>query len=166
MINAKNRKTYLLNIGFYLICESLCKSVLSVVKNNDSPRITPIYNSLSPTGKWNLYSTFNIQNSKFLPLTLYWRAVTSPEPLTRFVQLIGPDGRIYGQEDASPDQGNYPTGLWQPGEIVVETINLPVETGRPAGRYILHVGLYRPGPGERLALAGGGDHVELPLPGW
>jgi hypothetical protein len=98
-----------------------------------------------------------------LPITLYWQAITSPEPLTRFVQLIGPDGQLYGQQDSAPDGGLYPTHHWQPGEVVVETVNIPVKPDRPAGPYTLHVGLYRPTTGERLGLPAGGDHVEIRL---
>jgi hypothetical protein len=105
----------------------------------------PITNSLSP----------------HLSLTLYWQAITTPEPLTRFVQLIGPDGMIYGQHDSAPDLGLYPTDHWQPGEVVVETVTVPVQANRPPGAYRLHVGWYRPASGERLPVRQGGDHIEI-----
>jgi uncharacterized membrane protein len=96
-----------------------------------------------------------------LTITLYWQAITTPPTLTRFVQLIGPDGQIYGQNDSAPDRGHYPTHLWQPGEVVVETITLPLQPDHPAGDYTLHIGLYRPNTGARLPLTLGGDHVEI-----
>jgi hypothetical protein len=94
-------------------------------------------------------------------VTLYWRAVALPERLTRFVQLVGPDGQVYGQQDAAPDNGQYPTSGWQSGEVVSETVTFAAVPERPAGEYRLHVGLYRPDTGERLPLTGGGDHVEI-----
>ena len=100
-----------------------------------------------------------------LSLSLYWQAVSTPESLTRFVHYVGPDGRLYGQHDSVPDDGNYPTDLWQPGEVVVETVTFPVERERPGGSYSLHVGLYRSPAGERLRLEAGQDHVEIPLLG-
>ncbi len=110
--------------------------------------------NLQPTG----------QSAPHLSLTLTWQALTTPETLIRFVQLVGPDGRVYGQNDSNPDEGNYPTRLWQPGEVVVETVTFPLQTGRPSGQYTLHVGLYRPETGQRLPLLAGGDHVEIPGP--
>jgi hypothetical protein len=99
-----------------------------------------------------------------LSLTLYWQALSTPESLTRFVHYVGPDGRLYGQHDSAPDDGNYPTNLWQPGEVVVETVTFPVEPERPGGSYSVHVGLYRSPAGERLTLETGEDHVEIPFP--
>jgi hypothetical protein len=102
-----------------------------------------------------------------LTLTLYWQAVDNPENLTRFVQFVGPDGGpsglVYGQNDSAPDYGNYPTHLWQPGEVVVETVMFPVQAERPPGNYTLHIGLYHPDTGQRLPLISGGDHVEIPV---
>ncbi len=103
--------------------------------------------------------------SPALSISLYWQAVSRPPHLTRFVQLIGPDGLVYGQHDSTPEDGHYPTDLWQPGEVVVESVTFPVQIERPAGVYSLHVGLYDPDSGRRLNLAGGIDHVEIGLKG-
>jgi len=100
-----------------------------------------------------------------LSITLAWQAIATPENLTRFIQLIGPDGRVYGQLDSAPDNGHYPTSLWQPGEVVVETITFPVQPERPSGNYTLHIGLYRPATGERLPLVEmSGDHISVTVP--
>jgi hypothetical protein len=99
-----------------------------------------------------------------LTLSLYWQAITTPPNLVRFVQLVGFDGKLYGQNDSVPDRGNYPTNLWHPGEVVPETVNLPLPPGRPAGRYTLHIGLYDPETGQRLPLTSGDDHVEVTGP--
>ncbi|MCB9078787.1 MAG: DUF2079 domain-containing protein [Anaerolineaceae bacterium] len=97
-------------------------------------------------------------------LTLVWQAISAPENLIRFVQVIGPDGLVYGQQDSMPDTGQYPPSLWQPGEVVVESIAFPVKVERPPGHYTLHIGLYRPATGERLPLELGGDHVTIAIP--
>jgi uncharacterized membrane protein len=108
------------------------------------------------------HSPPTLSTDSLLSITLYWQAITTPEPAIRFVQLGGPEGQVYGQSDSVPDGGSYPTHLWQPGEVVVETITFPVQADRPiAGGYTLHIGLYRPGSGERLPLPGGGDHIEI-----
>jgi hypothetical protein len=100
-----------------------------------------------------------------LSITLYWQAMTTPTTLTRFVQFIGPDGQVYGQNDSAPDQGNYPTHLWQPGEVVAETVTLPLPSDRPVGDYTLHIGLYHPDTRARLPLVSGGDHVVIAING-
>jgi uncharacterized membrane protein len=96
-----------------------------------------------------------------ISITLHWQAIASPPQLIRFVQLIGPDGQVYVQNDSVPDHGLYPTSLWQPGEFVSETVTLPVPAERPPGSYTLHLGLYDPDTGQRLPLRSGGDHVEI-----
>jgi hypothetical protein len=96
-----------------------------------------------------------------LAITLYWQALTTPDNLTRFVQLIGLDGQIYAQNDSAPGRGNYPTHLWRPGEIVIETVTLPLQPDWPGGDYSLHIGLYQPSTGMRLSLVDDGDHVEI-----
>ncbi len=70
---------------------------------------------------------------------------------------------MYSQNDAAPDNGQYSTRLWQPGEVVVETVTLPVPPDRPAGLYTLHIGLYLPATGQRVPLLSGGDYVEVGL---
>ncbi len=50
-------------------------------------------------------------------------------------------------------QGDYPTTLWAPGEIIVDTH--PIDpTTLPPGDYYLLAGLYDPATGERLPAFG------------
>jgi len=101
-------------------------------------------------------------NHDTLAITLYWQAhVINPPNLTRFAQLVGADGQLYGQQDSAPDNGQYPTNLWQQGEVVTEIVTLPLKSPRPAQNYTLHVGLYDPANGQRLPLTNGRDHVEI-----
>ncbi len=118
--------------------------------------------NLQPQGDASQSLISNLQSPiSNLQISLSWQALTTPPNLTRFVQLIGPDGQIYTQNDSAPDRGQYPTHLWQPGEVVVEDITLPLRPDRPAGRYTLHIGLYHPDTGMRLPLTGDGDHLEI-----
>jgi uncharacterized membrane protein len=97
-------------------------------------------------------------------LTLSWQAlVDTPGDYIRFVHLVGPDGALWGQHDAVPVAGAYPTRLWAEGEFVGETVVVPVEPARPPGDYVLHVGLYEPSSGRRLLTASGQDHAEIAL---
>jgi hypothetical protein len=51
--------------------------------------------------------------------------------------------------DAPPVQGDYPTSLWEAGEIIVDTHSIDLTT-LPKGDYYLLTGLYNPTTGERL----------------
>jgi hypothetical protein len=78
-----------------------------------------------------------------------------------FVHLADPEtGRPVVQVDTMPRAFTYPTGMWAPGEIVVDDVSLPVRD-MAAGRYDLAVGWYDPETRLRLpALDGQGR----PLP--
>ena len=54
--------------------------------------------------------------------------------------------------DGPPVQGDYPTSLWAPGEIIVDTHSLNL-AALPRGEYYLLAGLYNPATGERLPAA-------------
>jgi hypothetical protein len=78
-----------------------------------------------------------------LRLTLYWQALTPPRgDYTRFVHLLDPTTKtVVAQNDSPPQGGRYPTSWWAAGEVVTETVTLPLE-GAPPGVYRLAVGLY------------------------
>ncbi|MBC7228546.1 MAG: hypothetical protein H5T61_15155, partial [Thermoflexales bacterium] len=78
-----------------------------------------------------------------LHLTLYWQALTAPRgDYTRFVHLFDPATKsVVAQNDSPPRGGKYPTSWWVAGEVVTETVTLPLE-GAPPGTYQLAVGLY------------------------
>ncbi|MFO7678684.1 MAG: hypothetical protein R6X34_01410 [Chloroflexota bacterium] len=80
-------------------------------------------------------------NEGQLRLTLAWQALAPVDvDYTVFVHLLGADGLPLAQADRLP--GGYPTGDWQPGEIVVDTfvVNLPPDL--PPGTYPVQTGLY------------------------
>ena len=76
------------------------------------------------------------------------------------MQLVGPDGRVYGQHDAPPLAGSVPTSTWTPGEVLTDTYRFNVAADAPPGEYRLIVGVYLPATGERLP-ARDGDAVTL-----
>ena len=55
--------------------------------------------------------------------------------------------------DGPPVQGNYPTSLWSPGEVIVDTHPLDPSALSP-GTYDLIAGLYNPATSERLPALG------------
>ncbi|MDP3046956.1 MAG: hypothetical protein Q8O07_05700, partial [Chloroflexota bacterium] len=97
-----------------------------------------------------------------LPVTLYWRTDGFlDQDYTVFVQLLGADGNPVAQSDAQPENGSYPTSLWQPGETVRDSHPLTIPAGVPPGEYRLVAGVYLLASGQRLLVAGGGDAVFL-----
>jgi hypothetical protein len=78
-----------------------------------------------------------------LRLTLWWQALQPPQAdHTVFVHLFDPATEaLVAQNDAQPRVGMYPTSWWAGGEVVSDTVTLPL-TGVPQGTYHLAVGLY------------------------
>ncbi|MBC8449585.1 MAG: hypothetical protein H8D78_17785 [Chloroflexi bacterium] len=85
-------------------------------------------------------------------LALYWQAEEPVEgDYTVFMHLLDAQGRFVFGEDGPPGDGNYPTDLWGPGEVVRDERLLSLPWALPAGTYGLEVGLYGLAGGERLA---------------
>jgi len=83
------------------------------------------------------------QGQDALRLTLWWQALEAPKAdYTVFVHLFDPaTDTVVAQSDAMPRGGTYPTSWWASGEVVSETVTLPL-AGVPPGTYRLAVGLY------------------------
>jgi 4-amino-4-deoxy-L-arabinose transferase-like glycosyltransferase len=102
-------------------------------------------------------------------LTLVWQAKTTPaDDYTVFVHLLDQDGVCcLWQADAMPRQNQYPTGRWQPDEVVVDTYQIMVPDETPSGEYVVEVGLYLAGNGRRLQASSSqstaSDAILLPL---
>jgi hypothetical protein len=102
------------------------------------------------------------QKQETIHLTLHWRALTTPDQhYMFFVHLADPgSGQPVRQVDEMPRGFTYPTGLWAPGEVVSDEMELPVEDA-PAGHYDLAVGWYDPDTRARLEAV---DAEGRPLP--
>ncbi|HSH05010.1 MAG TPA: hypothetical protein VLL52_21025, partial [Anaerolineae bacterium] len=83
-------------------------------------------------------------------VTLCWRATgTTTTSYTRFLHLLGPDGRLLIQNDAIPQQATRPTTSWYQ-ETITETITLTPPSDLPPGPYQLITGFYNPQTNTRL----------------
>ncbi len=91
------------------------------------------------------------EQSGALALTLHWQAMrTMPADYKVFVHLFDPVTEVIViQDDAMPLHNTYPTRWWAEGEVVSDTVSLPL-TGVPAGQYRLAVGVYEPLTSDRL----------------
>ena len=85
---------------------------------------------------------------------IYWQAIKPVDGnYTIFVQLLDSNNQFITSFDTQPLQGNYPTSLWQPGEMVVQGVDLTLPEQLPAGTYRLVTGMYNLDTGQRLTAA-------------
>lgn len=93
------------------------------------------------------------QPGEAISVALRWQGLrVMREDYTVFVQLIGPDGRLYGQVDAWPVQGTRPTSGWSPGEVVNDLYEVRLASDAPPGRYQVIAGWYLLATMERLPM--------------
>ncbi len=106
------------------------------------------------------------QSDAALELTLVWQALANGQTdYTRFVHLIDPvvGGAPLTQSDSQPRYGSYPTSQWTLGEVVPDSLSLPL-ADVPPGSYQLAVGFYsQPAPDQFVRLpVVDGDGMPLP----
>jgi len=95
-----------------------------------------------------------------IKLTLHWQAVrVMDEGYTVFRHVIGPDGRLAGQKDSWPCDGDYPTSFWMRGEVVTDESVIPFSTGAGSGEYRIELGLYDSVTGQRLPAISNGARL-------
>jgi hypothetical protein len=104
----------------------------------------------------------HLRPGQTLALTLYWQAKARPSlDYTIFFHLGPANAPPLAQNDHQPVGGQYPTSLWDAGEVVRDSseLSLPVDT--PPGQYELTVGLYDLVTGERLSTSGAKGHPAI-----
>jgi hypothetical protein len=97
-----------------------------------------------------------------IEVTLVWRALQPIDTsYVEFVHFIDDRGIMVAQRDTWPGRGMYPTTLWQPGEVIADSLVLHLPDGAYApNAATLRVGLYEQ-EGPRLdATDAGGQIVE------
>ena len=85
-----------------------------------------------------------------LTLRLYWQAQT-PDQIDYivFVHLLDQMGQLVMGQDNQPVNGGYPTGIWDPGEVIPDEYKFDT-SDLPPGKYQLEIGMYVLETGERL----------------
>ncbi len=101
--------------------------------------------------------------TEWLRFSLTWQTnQTLSADYTVFTQLLGADGRVWGQFDNQPKGGWYRTTLWPLGQPLSDDYAFPLQADAPPGAYRLIVGLYDNQTQTRLPLAdGSADFVEV-----
>ncbi|MBE7474708.1 MAG: glycosyltransferase family 39 protein [Anaerolineales bacterium] len=96
------------------------------------------------TLNWQANAPLDLDYTVFLQL---WRAAPQANSAG-----TGAETEYVTGFDGPPVLGDYPTSLWSPGDIIVDTHPLDLTT-LAAGDYYLLAGLYNPTTGERLPAA-------------
>ncbi len=97
-------------------------------------------------------------------LRLVWQARgTADTSYKVFVHVIDATGKIQGQVDRLPLDGNRPTDSWVTGEYLADDYNVPLPADLADGRYTIEIGLYDSASGARVPVTradgGSDDHV-------
>ncbi len=88
-----------------------------------------------------------------IELTVQWLVTTAPQKeLTTLVHLGDSGQPPFSTGDSPPLQGEYPTGIWDEGEIINDSYFLEIPDDLEDGRYPILLGMYDPITGGRLPL--------------
>jgi 4-amino-4-deoxy-L-arabinose transferase-like glycosyltransferase len=88
-----------------------------------------------------------------LRITFFWQTQAAPDAdYTLFIHVRDEAGDTRAQHDEQPFGGLYPTSQWQPGETIIQPVELKLPPDLATGTYSLNVGLYRLDNMTRLPL--------------
>jgi len=117
---------------------------------------------LGPSFEATSLEATSLEAGEWLDLTLYWQALAQPaQHYTLAIQLTS---AVPGETDTLVNfntwtgGGNFPTGNWRPGDVVVDhyRLRLPEDVARVQGWYLQAV-LFDSSDGTRLPFALGGQ---------
>ncbi len=143
------------------------------IASRQSPTYDPPYAQRANFGDVIALTGFSLEPTRtprVFQLVLYWYARTHLErDYTVFVHVLDAAGNIVAQADHQPQDGHYPTSIWERGENVRDEVRLELPEHLPRGRYTIVVGWYNWETGARLPLYDVrsqpiGDALTLDLP--
>lgn len=98
-----------------------------------------------------------------LTVRLQWRALSPfAQNYTVFVHVLDAASHVVAQRDSQPQNGQLPTVLWQPGQVLNDAHTMSLPPSLPPGPYQLEVGLYLQATAQRLP-ADNEDRLLFPL---
>lgn len=109
-----------------------------------------------------------IEPGETAAVTLHWEVLSETDVnYVLFAQLFGRQDTKIGQRDTYPGLGHYPTSFWQPGEVILDEIPIPVTSDAVApSRLRLDVGLYEHGAGRLAVIDSRKNSVDAATIGW
>lgn len=76
-------------------------------------------------------------------VSLYWQAMVKPESdYLVSTYLVDEGGKVWPQSGRQALDGDYPTSLWEAGQVVRDRFDLMIDPETPRAVYELRVGLY------------------------
>ena len=118
----------------------------------DTPDISNIMPSNIIIGPIQLLGYKHNYQNNILELDLYWKTLqTSQVDGTIFIHFFDNDNNFISGHDSEPRNGTYPTHLWQPEEIVVDSHNISTNHLNNE-HYKIHIGMYDPNTQVRLSI--------------
>lgn len=106
-----------------------------------------------------------LQAGKPFHITLYFHALSAADkPYTVFVHVLDANGKVIGQQDAQPLEGEAPTTAWQSGEYLADTYAFDLAPDALRGAASIEIGFYDSATGQRLSVTEengneSGDHL-------
>ncbi len=112
-------------------------------------------------------SAVKIKRGDPFRLTLLWKCLQPTDrDYTIFVHLLDAQSRIIAQADYQPQNGNYPSSIWDAGERVLDELSIPIPPDAPAGPFRIAIGVYDANTGQRLPIGQTRqDHVVVDVSG-
>jgi hypothetical protein len=96
-----------------------------------------------------------VQPGDTLRLQVDWQVVRLlAADYTVFVHLVDAQENILTQLDTQPRQGELPTSVWLPGQVIEDTYQVSIPAEAPSGPYRLYLGLYDGETLDRLPVRG------------
>jgi hypothetical protein len=92
-----------------------------------------------------------------LDVRMSWSTEGTPRNWRLSLRLLDAAGRTIAQQDHQPGYGYLPTTLWHPGELVVDSAQIPILEGQAPGDYTLRIITYLQATGE------GGGEYDVPV---
>jgi hypothetical protein len=98
-------------------------------------------------------ASLTVRPGEALHLTLYWQARKKMDKdHTVFTHLLDDKKQIWAQKDSQPLGGDYPTSIWDVGEVIKDDYELVVKADAPTGEYQIEMGMYELATGQRLPI--------------
>ena len=91
------------------------------------------------------------QDESAIDVTFYWQVQDGTDiDYTVFVHLLDESGNRIAQGDSQPQNGTFPTTIWETGEIIKDKHIISLPDAVPEGTYAITIGFYDPGTGQRI----------------
>jgi hypothetical protein len=146
--------------GYWQSATSATGRILDTPLASESVKIGPVQlfepdpqysTSYTLDGKLALLGYDVNESGDQLTMTLYWEALNEiSQDYTTFIHLLDEDGNLINQHDSQPQDGMYPTSIWDVGEVVADMKILQLEDDKDLHELNLAIGVYNLETLERL----------------